>query len=416
MKKFCLYFQIHQPFRLRSYHFFNIAKHHDYFDEPLNKRILKKVVKNCYLPANKLFLSLIKRYHGKFRICLSISGTALNQFERYAPEVIQSFQELVSTGSVELLAETDLHSLASVVSPRAFNEQVDRHREKIGYYFHQNPRVFRNTELIYSNHIGKMAARMGFMGMLTEGADHTSKTQNPNHIYTSAGNPTFKLMLRNYRLSDDITFRFSDRAWDQWPLTVDKFIDWICMVDQPYEIINLFMDYETFGEHQKKESGIFDFMRNLPAHVFDLQGYEFCTPSEAMAQIAPIGEISMPAPISWADSEKDLSAWLGNDMQKEAFENLYALEKLIRPINDASIVSDWQYLQASDHFYYMSTKSHSDGEVHSYFNPYRSPYEAFINFMNVVNDLTIRITKKRTKKEAVYHLASNKLEKKHNYH
>ncbi|MCG8319630.1 MAG: glycoside hydrolase family 57 protein [Cytophagales bacterium] len=402
MKKFCLYFQVHQPFRLRGYHFFNIARHHDYFDDPLNKRLLKKVAENCYLPANKLFLNLFKRYHGRFKIALSISGTALDQFELYAPEVIGSFQELVSTGSVELLAETDMHSLASLVSPQTFKAQVNQHMEKIGYYFHQSPAVFRNTELIYANHIGKMLAGMGFRGTVAEGVSQLLENRSPNHVYTSADRKPFKLLLRNFPLSDDISFRFSDRAWDHWPLTVDKFLNRIDNMDPSHEIINLFMDYETLGEHQKKESGIFDFIRNLPEHVFKSGVHEFCTPAKAMEEIAPAGQIDVPEPASWADSEKDLSAWLGNDMQKEAFENLYALEASITQIDDASIINDWRYLQTSDHFYYMSTKLHSDGEVHNYFNPYRSPYEAFINYMNVVNDLTIRISKKITKKEAIH--------------
>lgn len=352
---------------------------------------MKKVAKKCYLPANKILLDLIKEYGTRFKISFSISGTAIDQFELYAPEVLKSFQKLAATGCVEFLAETYSHSLSSLISTEEFNKQVKNHSKKIESLFGQKPTVFRNTELIYSDKIGMMVSDLGFKTMLTEGANHILGNKSPNFLYCSSANLQLKLLLKNYRLSDDIAFRFSQSDWNGWPLTAEKFVDWLNSIPENDEIINLFMDYETFGEHQWEETGIFNFMRSLPRQVFSSSKFSFVTPSEAVNLIKPIAQLSMPNPVSWADEERDLSAWLGNDIQDDAFESLYRLEHKIKTIKNKSLLRDWKYLQTSDHFYYMCTKFFADGDVHKYFNPYNSPYEAFINYMNVLSDFEGRV-------------------------
>ncbi|MDP4183562.1 MAG: glycoside hydrolase family 57 protein [Bacteroidota bacterium] len=396
MKTVCLYFQVHQPFRYRRYRFFDIGNDHYYYDDYSNEAILHKVSEKCYLPANKLILSLIKKHGGKFRVAFSLSGIALEQFSLYAPEVIKSFQELAKTGCVEFLSETYSHSMVSMVDPELFAKQVKMHDDLIEKYFGQRPTVFRNTELIYSDEIGEQVAAMGFKAMLTEGARHILGWKSPNYIYCGAAAPQLKLLLRNYKLSDDVAFRFSNKGWNEYPLTADKFANWIAKINQHEEIVNLFMDYETLGEHQWKESGIFDFMTKLPAAIIAKKGISFRTPSEAANKHNPISVVSVPHPISWADEERDLSAWLGNEMQKEAFDKLYSLKDQVALCKDPDILKDWNYLQISDHFYYMCTKFFSDGEVHKYFNPYENPYEAFINYMNVLSDFHIRLDAKVT--------------------
>ena len=393
MKNLCFYFQVHQPFRLRKYHFFDIGKHHDYFDDHENSTILRKVAKNCYFPANQLMLDLIRQHGGDFKITYSISGTALEQFELYMPEVIDSFRALADTGCVEFLAETYAHSLAALKSKEEFIKQVKKHSEKIEKLFGQKPKVFRNTELIYADWIGEMVASMGYKGMLAEGADHTLDWKSPNYLYYNPGNPKLKLLLKNYRLSDDIAFRFSNQSWPEWPLTSEKYVQWLNSIPAHEETVNLFMDYETFGEHQWHSTGIFDFLRALPGKVLQGSPYQFVTPSENIHLLEAVAPLSMPLPVSWADQERDLSAWLGNDLQDDAFDTLYALENKVNACNDKSIQRDWLYLQTSDHFYYMCTKYFSDGDVHKYFNPYNSPYDAFINYMNVLTDFTLRIDK-----------------------
>ena len=347
-----------------------------------------KVAEKCYLPANKVLLDLIREHSKRFKVSFSISGTALDQFEMYAPEVLESFQRLAKTGCVEFLSETYSHSLSSLISPEEFKCQVKDHARKIEHLFGQTPSVFRNTELIYSDKIGSMVNEMVYKAMLTEGANHILGWQSPNFLYCSAANPKLKLLLKNFRLSDDIAFRFSQSGWN---LTAEKFVNWLNAVPSGEEIINLFMDYETFGEHQWKETGIFEFLRSLPHHVFSSSGFDFVTPSEAIDKLQPVAQLSMPDPVSWADEERNLSAWLGNDIQDDAFESLYRLEKKVKKSNDIQLLRDWKYLQTSDHFYYMCTKFFADGDVHKYFNPYNSPYEAFINYMNVLSDFEKRI-------------------------
>lgn len=391
MKTLCLYFQVHQPYRLRQYRFFDIGKNQDYFDEYANRSIMRKIAKKCYLPANEVMLELIQEYGSKFKIAYSISGVALDQFAQYAPEVIESFQKLAKTGSVEFLAETYSHSLVSLKSKEEFEAQVKQHSDKIEALFGQKPTAFRNTELIYDDNIGQMVYDMGYNVMLTEGAKHVLGWRSPNFVYYNSQTPKLKLLLKNFKLSDDIAFRFSNKGWDEWPLTTEKFVGWLNNIDKKEEIVNLFMDYETFGEHQWADTGIFDFMRNLPKAIFKTSKYEFATPSEIAQKHQPQASLHVPYPISWADEERDLTAWLGNELQDEAFEKLYELRDKIEKLDDDELRQTWNYLQTSDHFYYMCTKFFADGDVHMYFNPYDSPYDAFINYMNVLSDFSKRI-------------------------
>lgn len=393
MKNICFYFQVHQPFRLSNYHFFDIGSDKEYFDEHANASILRKVAHNCYFPMNNLLLELIKEYGDRFKVSFSISGTALDQFELYLPEVLDSFKALAQTGSVEFLGETYAHSLSVLKSKEAFKQQVEAHAARIEKLFGQKPKVFRNTELIYADFIADAVADLGFKGMLAEGASHVLDWKSPNYLYYSANQPRLKLLLKNYRLSDDIAFRFSDKNWTSYPLTTEKYMDWLNAIPEEEEIVNLFMDYETFGEHQWRSTGIFDFMRALPAQVFRNSQYKFITPTEAATQLQPIAPLSMSSPVSWADAERDLSAWLGNDLQDDAFDNLYALEPKVKACNNKKLQRDWLYLQTSDHFYYMCTKFFADGDVHKYFNPYGSPYDAFINYMNVLTDFSMQLDK-----------------------
>lgn len=391
MKNICLYFQVHQPFRLRNYSFFDIGKDHYYYNDYLNESIVNKVAEKCYLPANELLLKLIKKHKGSFKVAFSLTGIVLDQFDLYVPEVIKSFQKLAKTGCVEFLSETYSHSLASQGEWDIFEEQIRKHNEKIEKLFKQKPVIFRNTELIYSDEIGERIYKMGYKGMLTEGAKHILGWKSPNYLYYNGKQPKLKLLLKNYKLSDDIAFRFSDKFWEGYPLTAEKFAKKISHLDAKDELVNLFMDYETFGEHQWKENGIFDFLEHLPESVFQHTNFSFELPTQIIKKQQPIAVANVPYPISWADEERDLSAWLGNDMQKEAFEKLYVLAPKVKQIKDSKILQDWEYLQTSDHFYYMSTKWFSDGEVHAYFNPYPSPYDAFINYMNVLSDFAFRV-------------------------
>lgn len=391
MKGLCLVFEVHQPLRLRRYRFFDIGSEHYYYDDFTNEHILQKVAVNCYLPANKLLVSLLKHYRGKFRVSFSITGVLLDQLELYAPEVLESFRELAATGYVEFLAETYSHSLASMGSREEFTAQVNTHSRRIEELFGVVPTSFRNTELIYSDEIGSWIADMGFKSVLTEGARHILGWRSPDYLYCNTLNPKLKVLLRNFILSDDIAFRFGNKAWSEWPLTVEKFTAWINARAPKAELINLFMDYETFGEHQKAETGILEFLKSLPEGVIKKTSFNFMTPSEVADRFEPVSAIMVPNPVSWADEERDITAWLGNELQDAAFSKLYELESMVRSCNDPAILSDWKYLQVSDHFYYMCTKFFSDGAVHAYFNPYESPYDAFMNYMNILSDFEIRL-------------------------
>lgn len=391
MPDICFYFQVHQPYRLRHYTFFDIGQSPFYEDEDANCGILLKVARKCYLPMNALLLRLIKRHEGRFKASFSISGTALDQFEAYAPEVIQSYRELMETGCVEMLSETCAHSLAFLYSPEEFRLQVRRHDDRIEELFGVRPSVFRNTELIYNNALARAVEDMGYRAILAEGADHVLGWRSPNYLYRPAGCRNLRLLLKNYSLSDDIAFRFSNRQWPEFPLTADKFASWLQAASTSGNLVNLFMDYETFGEHQWESTGIFQFMEALPDAVLRLPGFAFVTPSEAAERHEPVAELDVHNFMSWADVERDLTAWLGNDMQHDAIEAVYRLEQRVKRRNDPDMLRTWQRLQTSDHFYYMCTKWFSDGDVHSYFNPYGTPYDAYINYMNVLADFTLRI-------------------------
>jgi len=396
MRSISFYFQVHQPYRMKKYRFFNMGNDHHYFDEYLNRSIMERVAQKNYLPMNKLLLDLIEKHGKDFKVSFSITGMAMEQFEQYAPEVLDSFKQLADTGNVEFLAETYAHSLVSLKSPEEFKRQVEMHRAKIKDVFGLEPVTYRNTELIYSDDIGEAVAEMGFKTMLSEGAKHILGWKSPNYVYQHPVKSELKLLLKNFRLSDDIAFRFSSQSWDEWPLTTDKYLQWLKQTNPEEPVINLFMDYETFGEHQWAETGIFDFMRVLPSKILDDGEFSFKTPSEVAAELNPVSELHVPNAISWADEERDLSAWLGNEMQDEAFDKLYQMADKMQNCKDTQMQSDWLKLQTSDHFYYMCTKWFADGDVHEYFNPYPSPFEAFINYMNVLSDFQIRLNEMTT--------------------
>jgi len=392
MASVCFYFQLHQPFRLRHYTIFDGDS--NYFDEQKNAEICRKVANKCYLPANRLMLELIKKYKGKFKISYSITGVLLEQLQLYAPEVLRTFRQLAETGCVEFLAETYYHSLSFLYSKDEFIEQINAHRQTIKRLFGQTPRIFRNTELIYNNNLPAVIDEVGgFDAILAEGADHILGYRSPNFIYRPSNSSGLKLLLKNYRLSDDIAFRFSNRDWNQWPLTVDKFATWVNSVNGCGFVVNLFMDYETFGEHQWEDTGIFNFLRHLPGQILRHPDNNFKTPSEVADAYDAVDSIDVPYTISWADIERDLSAWLGNPMQESAMTELYRLENKVKRTEDPGIITDWRKLQTSDHFYYMCTKYFSDGDVHKYFNPYDSPYDSYINFMNVLDNLDYRCSR-----------------------
>jgi alpha-amylase len=461
MSTICFYFQVHQPYRVKKYRVFDIGHDHDYFDNHPqentdNALILHKVMNKCYLPANQLLLDLLKK-HADFRISFSLSGVFLKQIMDYAPEVVESFQKLVNTGQVEILAETYYHSLSAVYSEMEFKTQVQLHQDLVHKLFAVTPKVFRNTELIYSNDIAKMAEDMGYQGIITEGADQILGNRSPNQLYTPKGCDQIVALLKNYRLSDDIAFRFSDKNWQEHPLTADKYTHWLNQLNlaSDDQVINLFMDYETFGEHQWEESGIFDFLKHLPEKFLANPHNSFATPIEVIKkygrqaqtvnrmegylpapkvttqiqvivdktaknkpiqiQLSPgpvlqsrkkvfytrpnmqqsgrthLDELDVPEYISWADAERDLSAWRSNSMQHEALDKIYSLETQVKQTENENLLEDWRRLTTSDHFYYMCTKFWSDGDVHKYFSPYQSPYEAFIYYMNVIKDLEIRL-------------------------
>ena len=390
MASVCFYFQVHQPYRLRRYSIFDDRP--DYFDDEVNATILRKVAHKCYLPTNALLYDLIRRHGGRFKIAFSLSGIILEQFARFMPAVLESFQRLADTGAVEFMAETYHHSLSFLYSREEFREQVRLHVQRIKQLFGRVPLVFRNTELIYSNDVAAAAAELGYRTVLCEGADHVLGYRSPAYVYTPPGlGDRVRLLLKNYRLSDDIAFRFSNRAWHEWPLTADKFARWVNQVNGNGHVVNLFMDYETFGEHQWAETGIFEFLRYLPSEVLKLGDNDFCWPSEAAWRYPASGEYDVPHMISWADTERDLSAWLGNAMQSNALHELFRLESRVKDSGDPALLDAWRRLQTSDHFYYMCTKYFADGDVHRYFNPYDSPYDSYINFMNVMDNLRQRL-------------------------
>jgi alpha-amylase len=397
MVSLCCYFHVHQPNRLRKYSVFEVGnKTGDYYDTGKNIAIVDKIAKKCYLPMNNLVMSLIHKYD--FKASYSFSGVLLDQLEKYSPEVIDSFQEMVATGNVDLVDETYYHSLAFLYSKDEFRTQVKMHRDRIKSLFGVTPKIFRNTELIYNNELAKEVQDMGYEGILAEGADHVLGWRSPNFLYKPKGADKIKLLLKNYRLSDDVAFRFQERTWKEWPLTVPKYVKWLNEVNGNGNTINLFMDYETFGEHQWSTSGIFNFMSHLPEEFLKNKDNNFKTTRELVRDYDAVAELDVPYLVSWADVERDVSAWLGNPMQQSAAAELYKLEKPILSSGDPKLIEDWRNLQTSDHFYYMCTKWFNDGDVHKYFNPYDTPYDAFITFMNIMNDLVQRLRDVQTNK------------------
>lgn len=395
MPAVCFYFQVHQPFRVGRYSHFDSHEWLNYFHDQKNREVMEKVAKKCYLPMNELLLRLIERYPSQFKISFAITGVAIEQMELYAPEVLKSFQELANTGQVEFIGETYYHSLAALYSEDEFRAQVAEHSALMRAVFDYSPKVFRNTELIYDDRIGRLAGDLGFKGVIAEGVDDVLQWRSPNFLYHVPGRET-RLLLKNYRLSDDIAFRFSNRGWKEWPLTTEKFAGWVHQISGNGEILNLFMDYETFGEHQWDSTGIFDFMWHLPERILALGDWGFCTPSEAIERYEARGEMHFHRLTSWADMERDLTAWRGNKMQQKALHEAYELEPLVAKIEDEDLYHTWRKLLTSDHFYYMCTKWFADGDVHAYFSPFESPYDAFVNYMNVLKDFRRHLENRRT--------------------
>ena len=390
MKAICFYFQIHQPFRLKRYRFFDIGNDHYYYDDFANDDIITRIAQRSYIPAAESLLRMIEESKGKFRCAISITGIALEQCEQYVPEFIDVLKKLADTGKVEFLAETYAHSLASLADPEEFALQVKAHDEKINALFGVKPKVLRNTELIYCDDHAPHLAQMGYKGVITAGAKHILGWKSPNYVYSSASAPKLKMLLKNSKLSDDIAFRFSNPEWESYPLTADKYIGWIADTPADEQIVNLFLNLETFGEMQSRETGIFQFLEALPRFAAE-KGIDFWTPSEAGAKLKPVDSLSVLHPISWADEARDTTAWLGNKLQNEAFQKLYSVAERVRLCDDRRIKQDWNYLQASDHFFYMSTRHGSDGAVHSHFSPYETPFQAFTNYMNVLADFIVRV-------------------------
>lgn len=403
MASVVFYFQVHQPYRLKRYRVFDIGKDHKYFNDTSerdtnNRKVFRKVADKCYLPANALWLELLERYP-QLKLTYSLSGVFMEQMEEWGPDVLESFQKLVATGRVEILDETYDHSLAFLYSKTEFIEQVRMHRDMVKRLFHVTPTSFRNTELIYHNDLSEFLSSPEFhkelgvtyKAVIAEGADHVLGWRSPNFLYKPPRGDV-KLMLKNYRLSDDIAFRFSSREWKDWPLTAPKFAHWVHAVNGGGNVVNLFMDYETFGEHQWSDTGIFDFLRALPAEILHHPDNDFLTVTEAANRYPAMDTVDVPHYMSWADVERDLSAWLGNGIQHDAIGKLFALRDEVLATGNHALIDDWRKLTTSDHFYYMCTKWFNDGDVHKYFSPYDTPYDAFIAFSNVLQDMRVRLT------------------------
>lgn len=382
MKTICFYFQIHQPFRLKRYRFFDIGSDHYYYDDFSNEDIIRGIASRTYLTANNMLLDMINEYKGKFKVAFSISGIALEQLEIYVPEAIDGFKELAKTGCVEFLSETYNHSLASLKEPEEFTKQVKAHEEKIKLLFGQKPKVFRNTELIYSDEIADLVYGLGYKSMLVEGAKHVLGWKSPNYLYASAAQPKLKLLVRNTKYSDDISYRFSNYNWSDYPLVSEKLVNWIASTPESEQLINIWLNYDVLGSLQPAETGIFEFFKAIPRFALE-RGVGFSTPSEISNLMKPVGELAVPYPCSWAGEEKDTSPWMGNIMQQEAISKLYDIAERVHMVTDRRILQDWNYLQASDHFNYMSTKLFPGPSVYS---PYENAYDAFNNYMNVLSD------------------------------
>ncbi len=391
------YFQVHQPYRIRNFSVLDIGKGKDCFDDELNAEVMRKVANKCYLPTNKLLLKLIEKFEGKFKVSFSITGTAIEQFRKYAPEVLYSFRDLAKTNCVEFLGETYYHSLSFLYDKSEFLDQVRMHRETIKKEFGFSPITFRNTELIYQDTLSDYIwEEEGYKVIITEGVDRILDWRSPLYAYKDRAKNLY-MLLKFYSLSDDIAFRFSNKGWVEYPLTVDKFVKWILdlnLIEKGKKnlFLNLFMDYETFGEHQWEETGIFEFMHHLPEKALKSRNIEFAWPSDVLEKTNYQPEsISFPEPVSWADMERDLSAWRENDMQYNALETFYDILQKVKAAGNPELIEIARKLSTSDHFYYMSTKYFQDGDVHKYFSPYGSPETGYRNFMNALTDLEEKI-------------------------
>lgn len=384
MKTICLYFQIHQPFRLKRYRFFNIGGDHYYYDDFANEDIIQRIAATSYVPANQMLLDMINESQGKFKVSFSISGMAMEQLIIYAPEVLDGLRELAKTGCVEFLVEPYGHSLVSLVDPDEFISQVKEHSNRIEELFEQKPQVFYNTEMIFSDEIAQLVYDMGYKAMIVEGAKRILGWKSPNYIYQAAAQPKLKLLMRNAKFCNDLTNRFSDFSWSEYPLTAEKYMNWIAATPQSEQIVNLFLNYETLGTGQPRSTGIFEFMKALPRYAAN-HNIGFSTPSEVLKTLKPIDTMASMHPNSWVGEEKDLSPWLGNTLQQEAFDKLYEMKDRVKLSEVRRLKQDWIYLQASDHFYYMNTRTNLA------FSPYSSPYEAFSNYMNVLSDFKERV-------------------------
>ncbi len=392
MVAICFYFQVHQPKRLRKYTYFDIGRSHYYEDDTANREIFLKVANKCYLPASCLLLDLIRRYPGTFKIAFSVTGVFIEQCKLYSPETLDVFKRLAATGQVEFLNETYYHSLSFLFSQEEFKKQVEKHRNLIREEFNYDATTFRNTELIYNNELAKVVESLGYKTILAEGADKVLGWRSPNYVYQPVGCSKLKLLLRNYRLTDDIAFRFSEKSWSEYPVYADKYAYWLHSLHGQADLINLFMDFETFGEHQWQEFGIFDFLNNLPEYVLRHPEYTFMTPSEVSQKLQPVAALDVPNFMSWADVDRDLTAWRGNHLQEDALASIYNLRDTVYDLKNDDLLNVWRSLLTSDHFYYMCTKYAADGDVHKYFNPYRNPYEAYINYQNIVSDLAAELS------------------------
>lgn len=391
-----LYMHVHQPWRIREYSIFDIAHDHRYFadyghTDHNNKAVFQKVADKSYRPMNALLEKLLDE-EPEFRLSLSITGTFIEQARAWAPDVLESFQQLVATGRVEIVAETYHHSLAFFYDRDEFARQVELHRQLIMDTFGVEMSAFRNTELAYNDELAAWAEQAGFSTILAEGWDGVLGWRSPNYVYRPAGAETIRLLLKNYRLSDDIAFRFSDKGWSEYPLDAHKYRQWMeAAFEGDAPLVNLFMDYETFGEHQWEDTGIFRFFEQFVKQWLSSHDSTFYTVSQAAQAADPIGDLSMPQTVTWADTERDLTAWLGNGMQHEAMRHIYALGEDVLASGNDELIADWRRLTTSDHSYYMCTKWHADGNVHAYFSPYDSPYDAFLFYMNALRDVRYRV-------------------------
>lgn len=395
MTAICFYFQVHQPKRLRKYSYFDIGTNHHYEDDTANREIFLKVAHKCYLPTTKLLLDLIKRYPGVFKIAFSLTGVFIEQCRRYSPATLDAFKRLAATNQVEFLNETYYHSLSFLFSPEEFKQQVILHRQLIQDEFGYDATTFRNTELIYNNELAKVVADLGYQTILAEGADKVLGWRSPNYVYYPQCCPYLKLLLRNYQLTDDIAFRFSERSWSEYPVYAEKYAAWLHALHGKADLINLFMDFETFGEHQWRDSGIFDFLVHLPEYILSYPEYTFMTPCEASKKFQAVAGLDVPGFMSWADVDRDLTAWCGNNLQDDALQAVYSLARDVYALGDPELLKTWRSLLTSDHFYYMCTKYAADGDVHKYFNPYHNPYEAYINYQNIIGDFSLELAHKK---------------------